>query len=85
MKLFADSLGKEVEGGNSSPLGEEKFIICGYATLQAWSPCQAGLERPPDPDSQILQPRAGGTGGDSSLGRFEFMGEHYITIELKGG
>jgi|OpeIllAssembly_1097287.scaffolds.fasta_scaffold2956885_2 hypothetical protein len=69
MKLMADFIGKEVEGGNPSPLGEEKFIMRRYATLQAWSPSQAGLENPPDLDSQILQPRADGTGGDSSLGR----------------
>jgi len=66
MKLLVASLGKEIDGGNPSFLGEEKFIMRRYATLQVWSPYKDGLESPPDLDSQIPQARAGGTGGNSS-------------------
>jgi len=66
MKLSADSFGKEVDGGNPSPLGEEKFMINHYTSLQAWSPYKDGLERLRDPESQVPQARSGGTGGDSN-------------------
>jgi len=66
MKLSADSFGKEVDGGNPSPLGEEKFMITECVTLQAWNPCKDGLETLCNPESQVPQARSGGAGGDSS-------------------
>ncbi len=70
-KLMADSGNPKArvpigEGGNPSPLGEEKFIIRRYVMSQVWSPYEDGFESSPDLDSQILQARAGGTGGDTS-------------------
>jgi hypothetical protein len=69
MKLLVDSLGKEVDGANPSPFGEEKFMICFYAAFKAWSRHKNELESLPDLDSQIALARAAGTGGDSRYGR----------------
>jgi len=66
MKLSADSFGKEVDGGNPSPLGEEKLMINHYKSLQAWSPYKDGLETLRNPESQVKQALSGGTGGDAS-------------------
>jgi len=66
MKLPADCFGKEVDGGNPSPLGEENFMISKCVTLQAWNPYKDGLETLRNPESQVKQALSGGTGGDAS-------------------
>jgi hypothetical protein len=50
------------DGGNPSPLGEEKFVNSRHPTLEAWRPYKVGFGSPTDPDPYVRQAVAGRAG-----------------------